>query len=60
MISNVAIENFKQIDKMISKIVNKMCEICKINISMIVNFFSISHINLIVTIEKNEQNFENF
>ena len=60
MIFDVAIEKFKQIDKMISRIVNEICEICKMNVSMIVDFFSISHIDLIVTIEKNEQNFENF
>ena len=35
------------------KILN-FCEVCKANVSMTIDFFSISHIDLIVSIERNE------
>ena len=40
--------------------VDKICEICKLNVSMIVNLFSISHIDLIVSFEKNASMMKNF
>ena len=55
IILNVSIERFE-----LFEVVKKICETCKANVSMIVDFFSISHIDLIISIERNKQNSEDF
>ena len=63
---NASVERFEFFDEVISKafwlreVVDEICEACRANASMIADFFSISHIDLIVSIERNEQNSEDF
>ena len=63
---SVSVERFEFFDEVISKaiwlceVVNEICEACRANVSMIVDLFSISHIDLTVSIERDEQNSEDF
>ena len=57
---NASIERFELVDEVISKViwlrevVNEICETCRTNVSMTIDLFSISHIDLTVSIERDE------